>query len=47
MRKAVRRLKRADTEMDRAGNVDDPPRLNKAGTAYAMAKISLFKLVTS
>lgn len=45
LRDATRRLKRADTEMTRATNAGDPDRLNKAGTAYAIAKINLFKLV--
>lgn len=45
LRDAVRRLKRADTELRRAGNADNPERLNRAGTDYAVAKINLFKLV--
>lgn len=45
LRKAVRRLKRADTETSRADNSGEPVRINKAGTAYAMAKINLFNLV--
>ncbi len=45
LRDAVRRLKRADVELRRAGNADDPKRLNEAGTSYAIAKINLFKLV--
>lgn len=45
LRDATRRLKRADTELRRAGNADDPERLNRAGTAYAIAKSNLFKFV--
>jgi hypothetical protein len=45
LRGAVNRVKRADTEMRRAENSDDAQRLNRAGTAYAVAKIQLFKLV--
>jgi hypothetical protein len=44
MAKAVRRFKNADTELRRAENAGDPIRLNKAGTAYAIAKINLMKL---
>lgn len=44
-RKAVRRFHNADTELRRAENAGDPERLNKAGTAYALAKINLFKFI--
>lgn len=43
MRAAVRRYRHADTELRRAENSDDPERLNRAGTRYAIAKINLVK----
>lgn len=43
--KAVKRLERADTEYRRARWAWEQPRLANAGTAYAIAKIKLFKLI--
>ncbi len=42
--KAVRSFRRADTEFHRANNTGEQPRLNKAGTRYAIAKIKLFAI---
>lgn len=42
--KAVKRLRNADREYWRAQQTLEQPRLNKAGTAYAIAKIKLFQL---
>lgn len=42
--KAVKRLRNADREYFRAEQTGEQPRLNKAGTAYAIAKIKLFHL---
>lgn len=42
--KVVKHLRRADKEYWRAQQGVQQPRLNKAGTAYAIAKIKLYKL---
>lgn len=42
---AVKSLRKADTEYRRAIAAAEQPRLSKAGTRYAIAKISLFHLV--
>lgn len=42
--KAVKRLRNADKEFWRAEQTREQPRLNKAGTAYTIAKIKLYKL---
>lgn len=41
---AVRRLRNADKEYWRAQQTGEQPRLNKAGTAYSIAKIKLYNL---
>jgi hypothetical protein len=40
---AIRSFERADTEYRRARNADAQPRLNKAGSAFRVAKARLFK----
>ncbi len=42
LRRAVWRFERADTELRRADNAGEQPRLQKAGNRYAMARIHLF-----
>ncbi len=42
--KAIKRLRRAETELRRAISAADPERQNRAGTSYAIAKIKLFDL---
>lgn len=43
MMQALKKFWRADRELYRAENAGEQPRLNKAGTSYAIAKIRLFK----
>jgi hypothetical protein len=45
--KAIKRFERADTEYRRAHHSCEQPRLNRAGTAYAIAKTALFKAARS
>jgi hypothetical protein len=40
---ALRSFRSADTEFTRASNTGEQPRLNKAGTRYAIAKHRLFR----
>jgi hypothetical protein len=44
LRRAIKSFKNADVEYTRAIQADTQPRLNKAGTRYAIAKYRLFKL---
>ncbi len=41
--KQVRAFERADTEFRRASGTGEQPRLNIAGSRYAVAKIRLFR----
>jgi len=43
--KTVKAFHNADVEFNRATVTGEQPRLNKAGTRYAIAKIRLFKFV--
>lgn len=45
--RAIRKFRNADTELRRAENSGEQPRLNKAGTRYACAKADLFHLAKS
>lgn len=42
--RAARRLQRAELEYRRAMQTHEQPRLSKAGTAYAVAKLNLYSV---
>lgn len=42
--KAVRQMKRADVEFQRARDALEQPRLAQAGTAYMLSKFTLYKV---
>lgn len=45
--RAVARLRRADDENRRACQAGEQPRLNRAGTDYAVAKFKLFQVAAA